>query len=407
MASGLVAARAFLCLSLVEVHLGLVSGLKGAGEADEMSVSMFRVYEKYSREHQLQEVNTVRSFRGVPERSHHKLVFNFNLASLPNSEAIVTSTLHFLNQQPRPWSCRRPRASTCLQHLHPVTTGHLMIRGTSLNAAAPSLLSNITLSPNRKGLWQTLEISSAIKRAHVKGELLITVEFGIYENHENESFTNFPFILVFADDSLINEPDSIVMSLQRYSPSQSNMQNGALLAPSRFRRGVDDVENSLQFNALKSRELWDGTYFEKTSKPLSKSHEHQEPPRRSQKLMFDEKTMKKARRKQWSEPRVCSRRYLRVDFQDIGWSEWILAPKAFDAYYCAGTCGFPMSKVVRPSNHATIQSIVRAVGITPGVPEPCCVPEEMSSLAVLFLDPNRNMIVKVYPSMSVETCACR
>jgi len=30
-----------------------------------------------------------------------------------------------------------------------------------------------------------------------------------------------------------------------------------------------------------------------------------------------------------------------------------------------------------------------------------------SSLAVLFLDSSRNMLVKVYPSMSVETCACR
>ncbi|TMS22453.1 Growth/differentiation factor 10 [Larimichthys crocea] len=124
-------------------------------------------------------------------------------------------------------------------------------------------------------------------------------------------------------------------------------------------------------------------------------------------LSFDERTMKKARRRQWSEPRVCSRRYLRVDFADIGWSEWVLAPKSFDAYYCAGTCGFPIPKVVRPSNHATIQSIVRAVGIVPGVPEPCCVPEKLSPLSVLFLDPNRNMVLKVYPGMSVDTCACR
>lgn len=64
-------------------------------------------------------------------------------------------------------------------------------------------------------------------------------------------------------------------------------------------------------------------------------------------------------------------------------------------------------QVVRPSNHATIQSIVRAVGIVPGIPEPCCVPEKMSPLSVLFLDSNRNMVLKVYPGMSVDTCACR
>lgn len=64
-------------------------------------------------------------------------------------------------------------------------------------------------------------------------------------------------------------------------------------------------------------------------------------------------------------------------------------------------------QLVHPSNHATIQSIVRAVGIVPGIPEPCCVPEKMSPLSVLFLDPGRNLVLKVYPGMSVDTCACR
>lgn len=68
---------------------------------------------------------------------------------------------------------------------------------------------------------------------------------------------------------------------------------------------------------------------------------------------------------------------------------------------------FLLFQIVRPSNHATIQSIVKAVGIIPGIPEPCCVPDKMSSLSVLFLDENKNVVLKVYPNMSVETCACR
>eukprot|EP00058_Branchiostoma_floridae_P010729 XP_002596217.1 hypothetical protein BRAFLDRAFT_276056 [Branchiostoma floridae] len=98
---------------------------------------------------------------------------------------------------------------------------------------------------------------------------------------------------------------------------------------------------------------------------------------------------------------------MRVDFADIGWSDWIISPKAFDAYYCAGTCDFPMSKVMKPSNHATIQSIMRTVGITSGVPSPCCVPDKLSSLSILYFDENRNVVLKVYPNMSVESCACR
>ena len=41
----------------------------------------------------------------------------------------------------------------------------------------------------------------------------------------------------------------------------------------------------------------------------------------------------------------CARHKLLVDFADLGWSEWIISPKSFEAYYCAGTCPFPLSQV--------------------------------------------------------------
>lgn len=289
------------------------------------------------------------------ELSHHKVVFHFNLTSIPDSEAILTSTLHFLDQQARqrPWACRRSRGAACrLQHLQSLSTAHLVIKGTSPNAAVPSQLCNITLSPNRKGLWQITDVSSAVKQAHVNGELSLTLEFdfGLHRHQDRLSPHSLPFILVYADDVAITEPNSIAMSLQRYSPSpvveETRTKAPAASLSSRIRREADHLQNNylpdVQYNHLKSRELWDSGFFVKKPKPLSKGSEGL---RGSQELTFDEKTMKKARRKQWSEPRACARRYLRVDFADIGWSEWILAPKAFDAYYCAGTCGFPIPKV--------------------------------------------------------------
>nr|XP_056706516.1 growth/differentiation factor 10 [Euleptes europaea] len=128
---------------------------------------------------------------------------------------------------------------------------------------------------------------------------------------------------------------------------------------------------------------------------------------KSQVLNFEEETLREAQRIQWSEPAVCSRRHVKVDFADIGWNEWVTSPKSFDAYYCAGSCKFPMPKILRPSNHATIQSILKAVGIIPGIPEPGSVPNTMNSLAVLFLDQSDNVVLKVYPNMSVDSCACR
>ncbi|KAH9495441.1 Bone morphogenetic protein 3 [Bulinus truncatus] len=62
---------------------------------------------------------------------------------------------------------------------------------------------------------------------------------------------------------------------------------------------------------------------------------------------------------------------------------------------------------LRPSNHATIQSIVHAIGLYDKVPAPCCVPDIMSSITLLYFDEDRNVVLKNYPGMSVESCACR
>lgn len=290
-------------------------------------------------------------------------------------------------------------------------------------------LGNISLASFKKASWQTRDITAVVKHARDVRKLVVSVEFDMGHgsaqtqprssyNQERLSSTNLPYIVVYADDLAIDEPNSVALSLQRYGPSSLVEDSSFSASAPRIKRELhlqiqtNDIPE-VQFNTLKNHELWQNTYFpdkqtKAAVKPSKKQgQENGEGLSKPQVLSFDERTMKKARRRQWSEPRVCSRRYLRVDFADIGWSEWVLAPKSFDAYYCAGTCGFPIPKVVRPSNHATIQSIVRAVGIIPGVPEPCCVPEKMSPLSVLFLDPNRNMVLKVYPGMSVDTCACR
>ena len=46
-------------------------------------------------------------------------------------------------------------------------------------------------------------------------------------------------------------------------------------------------------------------------------------------------------------PSGCQRHRLTVDFDAIGWGDWIINPQRFDAYYCAGACAFPLNKVSR------------------------------------------------------------
>nr|UYS55103.1 bone morphogenetic protein 3b [Rachycentron canadum] len=400
---------------------------------DMVSINMFKVYEKYSKEPLSQrDGNTVRSFKAAPRVLHGKEVFQFNLSSIPDSELILFASFNFFYKRPRhqqrPWRFRRPRhPSIGLHHPHS-SSPHLLFHGSSPISAFATPLGNITLAPFKKGSWQSRDVTAVVKHARDVKALVVTVEFDLEfgmastqqrspHRQERLSPANLPYLMIYADDKAIDEPNSVAMSLQRYGPFPVGDDASSSASASRIRRELqlqiqtNDIPE-VQFNTLKNHELWQNTYFPAKAKAAVKpgrkqGQESSEGLSKPQVLSFDERTMKKARRRQWSEPRVCSRRYLRVDFADIGWSEWVLAPKSFDAYYCAGTCGFPIPKVVRPSNHATIQSIVRAVGIVPGVPEPCCVPEKMSPLSVLFLDPNRNMVLKVYPGMSVDTCACR
>lgn len=288
-------------------------------------------------------------------------VFHFNLSSLQQSELILSASFHFLHkrQQQRPWRSRRARH----QHPYPPPT-RLLFRAASSPSAPPRLLGNLTVAPPRRGSWQSRDVTSLLKGAREQGERGVTVEFdpgsgwtlrGPGAQEEALSSASLPFILLYADDQAIDQPNSVAASLQRYGSVPAGDADASSPAPAaRIRRelGLGIQTNDIpeaHYNSLKNHELWQNTYFPAKAKAAAKGRkqgqESSEGLAKPQVLSFDERTMKKARRRQWSEPRVCSRRYLRVDFADIGWSEWVLAPKAFDAYYCSGTCGFPIPKV--------------------------------------------------------------
>ncbi|KAI5278815.1 Bone Morphogenetic Protein 3 [Manis pentadactyla] len=422
---------------------------------DKVSEHMLRLYDRYSgggraeaaetpgsserglrprRPQPVREGNTVRSFRaGAAGTLESKGLHIFNLTSLTKSENILSATLYFYIGELINISLSCPVSQGCSHHAQ---RKHIQIDLSAWilksNRNQSQLLHHLSVdvaTPHRDFVyWLSKDISQLLRRAKENEEFLIGFNITSKGHQLPKKMLPFPepYILVYANDAAISEPESVVSSLQGHrnlptgTVSKLDSRMRAAFSMERRKKRSTGILLPLQNNELPGAEyqykeegVWEERNQYKTlqtqppEKSKNKKKQRKGPHQKSQTLQFDEQTLKKARRKQWIEPRNCARQYLKVDFADIGWSEWIISPKSFDAYYCSGACQFPMPKSLKPSNHATIQSIVRAVGVVPGIPEPCCVPEKMSSLSILFFDENKNVVLKVYPNMTVESCACR
>ena len=132
----------------------------------------------------------------------------------------------------------------------------------------------------------------------------------------------------------------------------------------------------------------------------------QERTRRSPKGHRAHKGRRRHRKKKGSRRSPCHRHEMRVDFDEVGWSDWILAPKFYDAFVCMGKCDFPLPDHANATNHAVVQTIVN--GVNPAaVPQACCVPTEMKSMSLLYVNELEHPVLKSYEDMSVEGCGCR
>ncbi|XP_035495854.2 bone morphogenetic protein 3 [Scophthalmus maximus] len=396
---------------------------------DTMTEHMQMLYAKYNRAgFPFKDGNTVRSFKAHWGTLNAKRLQIFNLTSLTKSEDVLSATLHYYIGDLHNGTRGHRHGPRRHSHVHMVIWSFASVDNKMRTLGQFRI--NVSTLYRDFISWQWKDITRVVNQAKHHDELLIGIDVASQGPRPWKQLLSdrSPYILVYANDSAISEPESVVATLQRHhSVGGEGPQKLGLLRERnhteqeqppqpRHRRSVN-VLLPLQNNELPGPEYpyettgWDEASpyepFEnkqarRPRKKTRKNQRHKVPL-----LQFDEQTIKKARKKQWNEPRNCARRYLKVDFADIGWSEWIISPKSFDAFYCSGSCQFPMPKALKPSNHATIQSIVRAVGVVPGIPEPCCVPEKMSSLSILFFDEDKNVVLKVYPNMTVDSCACR
>ncbi|XP_072520757.1 southpaw [Salminus brasiliensis] len=101
---------------------------------------------------------------------------------------------------------------------------------------------------------------------------------------------------------------------------------------------------------------------------------------------------------------LCRRVDMWVDFDQIGWNEWIVHPKRYNAFRCEGECPIPLDESFKPTNHAYMQSLLKLYH-PERVTCPSCVPTRLSSLSMLYYEGD-DVVLRHHEDMIVEECGC-
>lgn len=173
-----------------------------------------------------------------------------------------------------------------------------------------------------------------------------------------------------------------------------DMSNGKIVAPDEIgfdKRGRRDKERGLLV-------IFSDDKTKKTDDDFTRGRKKRGARRGRRK---DRKSYLRRRNKA-----LCRRRKMYVNFEDFGWTNWIMAPKGYEAYHCRGSCTYPIPGHLNPTSHAVIKSTISSMN--PQFMKPaCCVPDKLRSIAMLYLDNNDRVMYQKKEDMVVVSCACR
>ncbi|KAJ8968256.1 hypothetical protein NQ317_001898 [Molorchus minor] len=162
----------------------------------------------------------------------------------------------------------------------------------------------------------------------------------------------------------------------------------------RLRRSADQDENSWsETRPVLFAYTDDGRNKQKTGEEMTQMQRRR-------------RATKRHNRRRDDKPEPCSRHKMYVDFSEVGWSDWIVAPPGYDAYHCQGECNFPLADHLNTTNHAIVQTLMNSVNPSK-VPKTCCVPTQLKSISMLYLDDEGKVVLKNYKEMVVDGCGCR
>jgi len=194
-------------------------------------------------------------------------------------------------------------------------------------------------------------------------------------------------LILLTEEQTDASPSSAFYRHSAFSRSCSIPVSPQLLVMSSGRCGGEDLQLSLTESMLKrqKRDVFKG----KSTRSISDVHQSTRPMR-----------------PETTASTVCQRHTMRVSFDELGWSNWVIAPRTIEAYRCSGDCPYPLAGQLNGSNHAMLMTMMNSVEPATS-PMPCCVPVKLKPVSLLYLDASDNVVLRQYDDMVIESCGCR
>uniref|UniRef100_A0A3Q1HTU3 TGF-beta family profile domain-containing protein n=1 Tax=Anabas testudineus TaxID=64144 RepID=A0A3Q1HTU3_ANATE len=333
---------------------------------------MMELYNKYASDSSASpQSDVIRSFtvQGVTlsvkngTKSKYRLQFNI---SIPDHEKITTAELHLFF-----FPDARSRVTS---HSFKATVKVYDVDYNDLISTSQLLVGkDVTGS---QGVWETFDVSSAVQR-------------WLKSDHEATVFD----VVVDGKDCGSTDSGKEGTGCSNMSVSVGDNTSAALIVFS------DDLGSRRRETKKELKEMI--VHEEESFSHLGADWNRDEPlPNEILEAQHPWRKKRKAERE------YCRRTSLKVNFKDIGWDSWIVAPPEYDAFECRGFCYHPLTEESTPSKHALIQTLIN-IRDPKKANMACCVPIKLDPITVMYQENGRLTIRYLYEEMKVAECGCR